>query len=108
MRVGFIGLGKMGNRMVTKLIEEGHDVVVWNRTRSKAEELKAELDSSPFDQLRAQNDIGSLTITDSIEDLVSSLGKPRIVWSMLPAGKATQETLDEIEKYVEAGDIVID
>ena len=104
MQVGFIGLGRMGNRMVTKLVNEGHEVVVWNRTRSKAEELKAELDSSPS----AQNDTGSLAIADSIEDLVSSLEKPRIVWSMLPAGKATQETLDEIEKYVEAGDIVID
>ena len=84
----------MGNRMVTKLVNEGHGVIVWNRTREKGDELKAQLPQ--------------LEIADSVGDLVKALAKPRIVWLMLPAGEATQEILDEVEKYVEAGDIVID
>src|SRR3989344_3192502 len=94
MKIGFIGIGKMGNRMVSKLANGGHEVVVWNRTREKAEELKGH--------------IASLQIADSVKDLVNKLEKPRIIWSMLPAGEATQEILDEIEKYVDGGDIVID
>jgi len=94
MRLGFIGLGKMGSNMVTKLLNEGHEVVVWNRTRAKAEELKGH--------------IASLQIADAVKDLVNKLEKPRTIWSMLPAGEATQEMLDEIEEYVAGGDIVID
>jgi len=95
MRLGFIGLGKMGNRMVVKLLSEGHEVVVWNRTRGKAEELKSEISDS-------------LEIANSVEDLVNKLEMPRVIWSMLPAGEATEEILVEVGKNIEAGDIVID
>lgn len=94
MKLGFIGLGKMGSRMVGKLADEGYELAVWNRTREKAEELKA---SYP-----------KVTIAESIKDLVSELDKPRVVWLMLPAGDATQEILDQVEKNIEAGDILID
>jgi len=94
MKLGFIGLGKMGNRMVTKLVGEGHDVVVWNRTKEKAENLKIEL--------------RKLEVADSIEDLIKKLDKPRIVWCMLPAGEATETTLNEIAKYLNESDILID
>ncbi|MBI2012407.1 decarboxylating 6-phosphogluconate dehydrogenase [Candidatus Curtissbacteria bacterium] len=94
MKLGFIGLGRMGSRMVTKLLPEGHAVVVWNRTREKADELKAEL--------------SQLEIADSIKDLINSLDQPRVVWLMLPAGETAQEILDEVERYVETGDIIID
>lgn len=94
MKLGFIGLGKMGNRMVTKLIGEDHDVIVWNRTSEKAEELKVEL--------------GKLQIADSVKELVDSLEKPRVIWSMVPAGDATAQILDEVAKNVQSGDILID
>ena len=45
MRLGFIGLGKMGNRMVTKLLSEGHEVVVWNRTEEKIKDLQLKVQS---------------------------------------------------------------
>src|SRR3989344_6619098 len=113
MRLGFIGLGRMGNRMVTKLIGEGHEVVVWNRSSNKVEELKLKVKSE------------KLKVGKTIEDLVNQLGKPRVIWSMLPAhsthsvnlvqassgsetGDPTQEILKEVEKYVETDDIVID
>ncbi|MDO8620690.1 MAG: decarboxylating 6-phosphogluconate dehydrogenase [Candidatus Levybacteria bacterium] len=84
MKFGFIGLGKMGSRMVGKLLQEGHEVVAWNRSDN---ELKN---------------------TETVEELVKSLGKPRIVWSMVPAGEATEDILDEVLKFIEKGDIVID
>ena len=43
MKLGFVGLGRMGSRMVTKLLEEGHEVVVWNRSLGKVEELKSKV-----------------------------------------------------------------
>lgn len=84
MKVGFIGLGKMGSRMVEKLLKEGHEVVAWNRS---GHELKN---------------------AETVEELVKSLEKPRVVWSMVPAGEATEDILKELSKFVEIGDIVID
>lgn len=80
MKLGFIGLGKMGSRMVKKLLQEGHDVVAWTRSES--------------------------IIT--IEELIQGLEKPRVIWLMVPAGEATQNVLDEVSKFVESGDIIID
>ncbi len=101
MRLGFIGLGKMGNRMVMKLLGEGHEVVVWNRTKEKVEVLKAEA---------APN--WKLSDAESVEDLVKkSAGDepgPKIIWSMLSAGEPTESMLSEIRKFTEKGDIVID
>ena len=111
MKLGFIGLGRMGSNMVIKLLNEGHEVVVWNRTRGRAEELKSQISGN-----QTRNDLAgsdrkvrtSFEIADSIENLASKLKPPRVVWSMLPAGEATQEILDEVEKYVDKDDIVID
>ncbi len=96
MKLGFIGLGKMGARMVIKLQKEGHEVAAWNRSSAPAQELKLKVKSE------------KLKVAETIEELVKSLEVPRIVWSMLPAGPATQEILTEISKFVKAGDIVID
>ncbi len=101
MKLGFIGLGKMGNRMVSKLLEEGHEVVVWNRTSTRVEEFKNQIS-------KIKNADQNFKIGKSIEDLVGQLAKPRIVWSMLPAGEATEEILKQVQNDVEAGDIVID
>lgn len=84
----------MGSRMALKLLKEGHEVMVWNRSPQAVDNLKlqvATVDSAP-----------------TIKDLISGLEKPRIVWVMLPAGDATEDALKEISKYVEKDDIVID
>jgi 6-phosphogluconate dehydrogenase len=94
MQLGFIGLGKMGSRMATKLLREGHDVVVWNRSPQAVDELRKE-----FPDLKSEA---------TVEELVKSLEAPRIVWVMLPAGPATETMLDEVAQYVEPKDIVID
>src|SRR3989344_5445245 len=108
MQLGFIGLGRMGSRMVIKLLEEGHEVVVWNRTKEKISNFKFQISNSQYKD--------NLKIANSINDLVLKLEKPRIIWLMLLAGKATQEILDSfgniqdgrVENDIGAGDIVID
>lgn len=102
MRIGFIGLGRMGNRMVMKLLSEGHEVVVWNRTKQKVKDLKAE--AKPEWKLFSAESLEELVGKDRASDESGS----RIIWSMLPAGEPTEEILGEIGKYVKAGDIVVD
>lgn len=94
MKLGFIGLGKMGSRMALKLLKEGHDVVVWNRSPQAVEELKSQ--------------VSSVKSASSIEELVKSLEKPRVIFLMLPAGDPTEEKLKEVSQFVDKDDIVID
>ena len=82
MKLGMVGLGRMGGNMAARLREAGHDVVGYSRSR-------------PSD-------------VDTIEAMVAELQPPRIAWSMVPAGDATQETVDSLFDLFEAGDIVID
>ena len=79
MRIGFIGLGRMGANMVRRLIRDGHEIVVYNRTPEKTTEIATE----------------GATPSYSIEELVSKLEKPRVVWLMVPAGDATEATMEE-------------
>ncbi len=94
MQLGFIGLGKMGSRMALKLLREGHDVVVWNRSPQAVEDLRSQ--------------IPDVKSAPAIKELIEGLEKPRIVWLMLPAGEPTETVLSEVLKYVEKDDIVID
>lgn len=100
MQLGFIGLGKMGSRMVLKLLEGGHEVVVWNRSLDTVENFKFQITN---DQLKQK-----LTVARTIEGVVSQLESPRIIWSMLPAGDATEAALQEVEKFATKDDIMID
>ncbi|MBI2334862.1 decarboxylating 6-phosphogluconate dehydrogenase [Candidatus Daviesbacteria bacterium] len=94
MKIGFIGLGRMGSNLVKKLIGDGHEVVAWNRSPEPREKLNEE---EP-----------KVAIAESIEELVSKLEKPRVVWTMVLAGKITQLVLDEIKNYMERDDIVVE
>src|SRR3989344_588623 len=100
MQLGFIGLGKMGSRMVEKLLVEEHDVTVWNRSSEAIELLKEKI--APLHEAASR-----LSVATNIEELTKKLKAPRIIWIMLPA-EATQGVLDEISEDTEQGDIVID
>lgn len=100
MKIGFIGLGKMGSRIVKKLLAGGHEVVVWNRSEDPILALQQDI--------RATNYVNNLDVASSIEELVSLLESPKVVWSMLPAGDATETVLQEVAKYIGQHDIVID
>jgi 6-phosphogluconate dehydrogenase len=92
MRIGFIGLGRMGANMVRRLIRDGHEIVVYNRTPEKTTEIAGE----------------GATPSYSIEELVGKLAKPRAVWVMVPAGDATEAQIDELLEHLEPGDTIID
>jgi 6-phosphogluconate dehydrogenase len=92
MRIGFVGLGRMGGNMVRRLLQDGHEVVAYNRTPEKTKEIEGE------------GAIGSY----SIAELVSKLEKPRAVWIMVPAGDATEAQISELMEHLEPGDTIVD
>jgi len=100
MKLGFIGLGKMGTRMAEKLLKEGHSVVAWNRSKDVMEQFHALMKDQHIDT--------KLALSFSVSSLVEGLSQPRIIWSMLPAGEPTNMIMKEVFEFVEAGDIVID
>jgi 6-phosphogluconate dehydrogenase len=91
MQLGMIGLGRMGADMVRRLIEGGHEWVVYD--------LRAEAIS----KLQDQGAVGA----HSLEDLVMQLARPRVVWLMEPAGVVDQ-TLSQLVPLLEGGDVVAD
>jgi 6-phosphogluconate dehydrogenase len=96
MIIGIAGLGKMGGRMAEKLVREGQEVAVWNRTHEKAVDLATKLNNE------------NISVAGSIEELVKSLPTPRVVLTMLPAGEPTESLLTEVSKLLEKDDILID
>jgi 6-phosphogluconate dehydrogenase len=92
MRIGFIGLGRMGANMVRRLLRDGHEIVAYNRTPEKTKEIEGE------------GAIGAY----SIAELVAKLDKPRAVWVMVPAGDATEAQIEELLEHLEPGDTIID
>jgi 6-phosphogluconate dehydrogenase len=92
MRIGFVGLGRMGANMVRRLLRDGHEVVAYNRTPEKTKEIAGEGATPAF----------------SIAELVDKLEKPRAVWIMVPAGDATEAQIEELLEHLEAGDTIID
>lgn len=92
MKLGLVGLGKMGAYMTERLLNDKHEVVVYD------------LSSDAVKNSEKKGAIGS----KSLEELVSKLQKPRIVWIMVPSGKPVDETIDKLTKVLEKDDIIID
>ncbi len=100
MQLGFIGLGKMGSRMVEKLLSDNHEVIVWNRTQERVANFQFEISQKNLEK--------HLKIALTLENLVLGLKTPRVIWSMLPAGFPTEEVSTELSKLLEKDDILID
>jgi len=91
MQIGMIGLGRMGANMVQRLMDDGHECVVFD------------INAGAVANLAAQGAVGA----HSLEDFIAQLSKPRPIWLMLPAAIVDQE-LAALAPLLEAGDIVID
>jgi 6-phosphogluconate dehydrogenase len=92
MQIGFVGLGRMGGNMVTRLRQGGHEVVAFDFSTeavAKAAEQGA-------------------TGVDSLAALVAAMEAPRRIWIMVPSGDPVQQTLDALAELVDAGDLLID
>jgi len=83
MEIGLIGLGKMGGNMRTRLRNDGHTVV-------------------GFDRNPDVSDVASL------EDLVAALPAPKVVWVMVPAGEPTLSTIRDLGELLGEGDVIVD
>jgi 6-phosphogluconate dehydrogenase len=92
MQLGMIGLGRMGANMVRRLMRGGHDCVVFDLSADNVKKLAGE----------------GATGSDSLDDFIAKLNKPRAVWIMVPAGDATEKTVNELASRLDEGDIIID
>lgn len=109
MKIGFIGLGKMGKAMVLQLLEKGVDVVAYNRTQQKIEELSSEFNNLTMKQFSNEKKAGKLDKAYSIKDLVEKLKTPRIIWLMVEHGNPVDDVIKSLISFgIEKNDIVID
>ena len=92
MQLGLVGLGRMGANMVRRLQKGGHRCTVFDLNADSVKKLVGEGAGG----------------ASSLQDLVQKLPKPRAVWVMVPAGKATESTVQTLAAAMEAGDSIID
>jgi 6-phosphogluconate dehydrogenase len=92
MRLGMVGLGRMGANMTRRLMRGRHEIVV------------SDLSADNVKHIAAEGAIASA----SLDDFVSKLAKPRVAWLMVPAGSPTEQTVQALAQKFQAGDILID
>jgi 6-phosphogluconate dehydrogenase len=91
MQLGMIGLGRMGANIVRRLMREGHECVVYDVGPAAVAQLESE----------------GATGSESLDDFVAKLDRPRVAWVMIPAG-ITGRIVDELAERLEPGDVIID
>jgi 6-phosphogluconate dehydrogenase len=92
MQLAMIGLGRMGGNMVQRLLQGGHQVVVFDRSA---------------DAVKAHVALGA-NAAKNLGDLCGQLSAPRVVWVMVPAGAPVESTIEELLPGLSKGDIIID
>lgn len=92
MQIGMIGLGRMGMNMAIRLLRGRHKVIAYNRSPDKVKEIAKKGARGAF----------------SVEDLVKTLPSPRFIWIMLPAGKPTDDMIQNLRPHLSKGDTIID
>ena len=93
MRAGMVGLGRMGGNMARRLTRGGIGIVAWDRSG----EARAALADEP-----------GVAAVETLEALVAALAPPRVVWLMLPAGAATEQTVKALAPLLAPGDTIVD
>ena len=92
MKLGMVGLGRMGGNMTERLLDDGHELVVYDPDSAAVESLAAK-GAAP---------------TGSLADLVGQLESARTVWVMVPAGDITEKTVNDLVELLDEGDTLID
>jgi len=92
MQIGFIGLGRMGLNMVTRLQRGGHSVVAHDRSADAVSRAEA---------------AGAKGVS-TLDTLVEELSPPRAVWVMVPSGEPTESTVSALGRILSPGDAIID
>jgi len=92
MQLGMVGLGRMGGNLVQRLMRHGHSCVVYDKSADAVATLAGK----------------GATGSKNLGDLAAKLTPPRTVWLMLPAGRITDDAVNELGGALAAGDVVID
>ncbi|HCI86472.1 MAG TPA: decarboxylating 6-phosphogluconate dehydrogenase [Dehalococcoidia bacterium] len=92
MKLGMVGLGRMGGNMTERLLKDGHDVVVYDPDSAAVAEVSSK---------------GAKAAT-SLSDILDQLEAPRTVWVMVPAGDITEQTVNNLVGLLDEGDTLID
>src|SRR5262245_11189868 len=92
MQLAMIGLGRMGGNMVRRLVRDGHELVTFDQSAEAIKVVAAK----------------GITAVKSIGEIARALAPRRVVWIMLPAGAAVDETIAQLAPELERGDIIID
>ena len=92
MKLGFVGLGRMGGNMVRRLLAGGHEVVAWAQSEESVQRAVA----------------GGAIAAASLEDVVARLTPPRVVWLMIPAGDPVETSIATLRPILSPGDVVTD
>jgi 6-phosphogluconate dehydrogenase len=93
MKIGMVGLGRMGGNMARRIARGGLDVVAWDRAAGARAGLAAE---------------ARVRTVETLEALVQALPVPRVIWMMLPAGAPTEETVQLMSSSLAKGDVLVD
>jgi 6-phosphogluconate dehydrogenase len=92
MKLGMIGLGRMGGNMTERLLNDGHEVVVFDPDTAAVEALGNK----------------GASAASSLAEVVGKLDAPRTVWVMVPSGDFTEQTVNDLIELLDAGDTLID
>src|SRR5437660_11163888 len=92
MRLGMVGLGRMGANMTRRLMRGGHELVVTDLRPDNVKHIAAE----------------GAVASSSLDDFISKLGNPRISWLMVPAGGPIEQTMHAFAQLMQSRDIIID
>ena len=105
MKLGFIGLGRMGFNIVLNLVDKGINVVAYNRSPEPLRKLEKYIGGMRT-SLRGSHT--SIETSFSIEELINKLPKQKIIWLMVTAGKPVDAVIKELLPYLNKEDIIID
>jgi 6-phosphogluconate dehydrogenase len=92
MQLGMVGLGRMGANIVRRLMRDGHNCVVYDRSPAVVQALEKE----------------GATGANSLADFAAGLSAPRAAWVMVPAGDTTSRVIEDLASHLEPGDTIID
>ena len=92
MELGFIGLGKMGMNMVTRLRRDNHRVAVFDRSADLVKQAEGQ----------------GCVAASSLAEMIGKLATPRTVWVMVPSGAPTEETVQAVAALLQPGDTIVD
>lgn len=92
MKIGLVGLGRMGFNLALNLQDHGHEVLAYDISKESLKKIKKE----------------GVATADSLKALVGGLKKRRVVWVMVPAGTVVEDILNQLKNLLAKGDIVID